>query len=236
MSEMKNLNDRGFLLFDFPRPPADFLASFDHLCRDRYSGGQRYRRYSQYRLRFADGRWRFNLLPQRPLIQSKVHNPYSGDQVRHFEPVEVDPSPYLGVGLEAGGLDTGCEWHLDLSQFRVKARPGVEGIPVPEGPHQDGHCYVMLLIFARQEVKGGETTLRPLDGGEPFFRAILEPGQGILLDDRRMLHNASPVEVIGEAGHRDIFGTSINTWEQRRYGPEFERSILEQAQGIEAEE
>ncbi len=222
-----NLKPHGYRIVDIPVASDALLASFDDLPLDEYCGGpQRFHRFSQYQLRFYDGNWHTELLPHRPLLQSDVYNSKSGNVMREIAPVVADAAPWIDATLQSCGLDTKRDWHLDINQYRVITTPEIEGISVPEGVHQDGHHYVMILVFRRHEITGSVLRLLPVGGGAPFFEKVIEAGQAIVLDDRQMLHDASPIEPIGEYGYRDYFGTALNPWEERRYGEEFESKVL----------
>ncbi len=223
------LNDQGFRIVEMPPADPALLASFDNLPLDEYCGGkQRFHRFSQYKMTYIGDRWRFEVLPHRPLVQPKAYNVHSGGRFRHIDAIEVDPSVYLDAVVKGGQLDTRRAWHLDVNQYRVIANPEIEGVCVPEGAHQDGHSYVMIMVFRRRRITGAELALLPLDSKRPFFRTTIQENQAIILDDTRMRHDATniePAEASG-SGYRDYFGTSLNPWEDRRYGPEFERRAL----------
>lgn len=222
-----NLGPRGYRIVAIPPASDALLASFEDLPHDEYCGGpQRFHRFSQYRLTFREGSWHMELLPHRPLLQSHVYNRKAGNVSREIPAVLIDPTLWVDSALKAGQLDTSRDWHLDINQYRVVTTPEIEGVTVPEGAHQDGHHYVLIFVFRRSSVTGAVLSLLPLDSGPPFLQTIIEEGQAILLDDTRMLHDATPVAPVGPAGHRDYFGAALNPWEERHYGPEFEAGVL----------
>jgi hypothetical protein len=222
-----NLAPYGYRIVNIPSASCALLASFDDLPLDEYCGGpQRFHRFSQYRLCFRDGHWRSERLPHRPLLQSDAYNSKSGNVMREIAPLQVDATAWVDAALQSCGLDTARDWHLDINQYRVITTPDIKGITVPEGAHQDGHHYVMIFVFRRHSINGAVLSLLPVDGGPPFFQTIIEAGQAIILDDKRMRHDASPIEPIGDYGFRDYFGTALNPWEERRYGEEFEARVL----------
>jgi hypothetical protein len=222
-----NLTPDGYRIVDIPAASEALLASFEDLPLDEYCGGrQRFQRFSQYRLHFADGHWHSELLPHRPLLQSHVYNSKSGNVRRQTPPLQVDATAWIDAALQSGGLDTTRDWHLDINQYRVITTPDIKGITVPEGVHQDGHHYVMIFVFRRHAITGATLRLLPVGGGPAFLETVIEAEQAIILDDRRMLHDASPIEPVGDYGYRDYFGTALNPWEERRYGEEFEAKVL----------
>lgn len=222
------LNSHGFTLINLPAPCDAVLGSFDRLQLDSYGGGkQRYRRFSQYRMMFAGERWHLELLPHRPYIQPRQYNKHAGGVLRHYEPLEIDPTFYVDSGARSVPLDTGMDWQVNVHQYRIIAEPGIRGVCVPEGRHQDGHPYIMIAVFAREGITGAETLLTPPDGEVPFFRDTLLAGQALVIRDNQMFHYTSDIEPVDERGHRDLSVVAFEPWENRWYGEKFERDALD---------
>jgi hypothetical protein len=217
-----------YRVIDVPAPDATILGEFDNLPLDEFTGGrQRYRRFSQYKMSFdvPSDSWRPEVLPHRPFIQPKVVNGLVGGRQRQFPPLRIDPSPQLDAGAKALGLDRTHTWQLNVHQCRVISTPEIEGVSVPEGPHRDGHEYGMLVVFDRHNITGGVNQLMPTGGGEPFFEVTLQPGQALVYEDGVMWHNATDIVAKDDTGgHRDLWIVAINSWENRKYGDEFERA------------
>ncbi|WP_267241859.1 2OG-Fe dioxygenase family protein [Streptomyces sp. PR69] len=222
-----SLNDQGFVVIDTPALDDYTLGEFGKLPMDPYTGSaQRYRRFSQFRLRH-EGAWTLELLPHRHFSQPRQFNDLVGGQLRTLEPLTVDPTPLIAAGADALGLDKGTDWQLNVHQCRVVSTPDVKGVAAPEGPHRDGHHYGIVAVTRRHNISGGETQLMPLGGGEPFFRTTLRDGQAIAFDDRVMFHHVTDIEhLTDEGGHRDVWLVAVNPWEQRRYGEEYEAEVL----------
>jgi hypothetical protein len=201
------------------------MREFETLVFDPYTGGrQRYRRFSQFRLWFENGEWRTELLPHRPFIQSKSYNGVVGGVRREFAPIRFDPTPQVAAGARAAYLDEAQQFQINVHQVRVIASADIKGIAVPEGPHRDGHDFVMNAIFSRHNITGGVSQLMPTGGGPCFFEDVLQKNEAIMMADNQMWHNATDILPIGnQPGHRDIMIISFNAWERRRYGEEFER-------------
>ena len=220
------LTEQSYAVIDLPPASDHVLAEFETLPPDPYAGGkQRYRRFSQYKLSTDDdGEWRLELLPHRPFIQPPSINSFVGGVAREFEPLRFDPSPQIAAGADALGLDRDTAWQINVHQCRVIANEEVRGVSVPEGPHRDGHEFGMLAVFGRHNISGGENQLMPTGGGEPFFRVTLQPNQALVYDDGKMWHHATDIEPTHPSGgHRDLWIVAFNRWENRKYGPEFER-------------
>jgi hypothetical protein len=221
-----DFSKRSYAVFGVPPLSEEAMKEFNTLAFDPYTGGrQRYRRFSQMKLQYVNGEWVTELLPPRPFVQSKGYNGVVGGVARKFEPIRFDPTPQVAAGARAAGLDTGRVYQINVHQVRVITDKDITGVTVPEGPHRDGHDYVMNIIFKRHGISGGISQLMPTGGGDPFFEDLLNENQAIIFDDRKMWHNATNIMPLGdEPGHRDIMIISFNDWERRRYGEEFERN------------
>jgi hypothetical protein len=222
------LNEHGFSIIEIPEPGPEFMDSFADLAFDEHSGGNhKYRRFSQYRLYFQDGRWQLELLPHRPYLAYSKYNKFAGGILRHYQPLQIDPTEVAALAATTIPLDTSVDWQINTHQHRVLTGPGIKGHVVPEGPHQDGHEYVMIAVYARHQITGAEMSLMPVGGGEPFYRTTLQAGQAVVLDDQRMFHYVTDIEPVSETGHRDIIIIAFSKWADRWYGPEFENQALE---------
>jgi hypothetical protein len=217
---------RNYARFKVPPLSKQAMLEFETLVLDPHAGGkQRYRRFSQFKIRFENGEWRCELLPHRPFIQSKNYNGIVGGVQRRFEPIRFDPTPQVAAGALAARLDVDQVYQINVHQVRVVTNRSIQGVTVPEGPHRDGHDFVMNAIFARHNIIGGVSQLMPTGGGACFFEDILCKNEAIIMADDKMWHNATDIRPATDAGgHRDIMIISFNAWERRRYGEEFERN------------
>lgn len=222
---------RGFWLLDFPMPESVALSSFDDLPLDRYTpGGQRFRRFTAYRMGQARGDWAFEALPPRPFLQPKSYNALAGGVARQFEPLRIDPSAQLAAVCSGIGLDRTQDYALNVHQVRVIADERTEGVVVPEGPHRDGHRIIMTMVFARSNISGGMSQLMETDSKTPFYERELSPGAALIVEDERMWHHATDIKPFGAPrGHRDIWIVSLNPWAERRYGEQYERRAAAEA-------
>ena len=80
------------------------------------------------------------------------------------------------------------------------------GLPTPEGLHRDGVDRVLVQLVARHNVIGGVTRITDQAGGTLDRTTLTAPGDLYLLDDRRVLHEVSPVRPADPArpGWRDV--------------------------------
>lgn len=226
---MSSATRQTYQVIDIPVPAREVLEEFDSLPFDEFTGGrQRYRRFSQFRMRYdqAAGRWHFETLLHRPFVQPRSVNSLVGGVRRPFEPLRIDPSPQINAGALALGLDQAHDWQANVHQCRVVTDATIQGVSVPEGPHRDGHDYGMLAVFARENITGGENQLMPTGGGDPFFTVTLQPMQALVYEDPAMWHTATDIVAAGGGGHRDLWIVAFNRWDRRKYGEEFEKQAL----------
>ncbi len=188
----------------------DALVSLDEgfagLPVDPYTPGDfRYRRYSAFRL--ADGR--VELLPPETFTQGKDINRFLGDVERTYEPIEETTwgSPAFAAMLahfeEHTAVRIGA--HIGVHQVRVYERDGAA--LTPEGRHQDGFDRIAVYMIGRQNLDGGNLRLSESATAEAFLELPLMPGDYVVLNDRALFHNASPIERIDPAqeGYADFF-------------------------------
>ena len=219
-----------YRVVDVPRVDQSVLDSFSDLPHDPFTpGGQRSRRFSQYRLHFERGAdWQMELLPHRPFIQPIAVNSLVGGVQRPFEPLKAEFNAQVIAGVDPLGLDPSLDWQINVHQCRVVCSPDIVGVSVPEGPHRDGHDFGMLAVFGRENITGGINQLFETGhNSDPFFEVTLQPGQALVYDDRGMWHTATDIVARdGGSGHRDLCIIAINEWSHRRYGDEFEHAAM----------
>jgi len=193
---------------------AAFAVSWDDLGLDTYmadGGRYRKRRFAVFGARA--GVPAMERKPHQPHYQSRDYNPLNGGIERWFAPIlpEIDAGPTMTTILRFcrdlfERLSGPQDWHIELHQFRIEARRGVEGRPTPEGRHRDGVNHVLVLLIGRRNVQSGMTTIHDLEGRTLGSFTLTEPLDAALVDDRRVMHGVTPVEPIDrrEPGFRDV--------------------------------
>lgn len=192
-----------------------FAASWDRLPHDGYmADGGRYRRrrhatFAVTRQGVTERR------PHQPHYQSRDYNPLNGGVVRWFEPVEAA----VGAGPTMTAVLTCCahvfdplappevaEWHVEVHQFRIEATADVAGNPTPEGRHQDGVDFVLVLMVRRHNIASGTTTLHTVDGRDLGSFTLTLPFDAVFIDDARVVHGVTPVRALDPAqpAYRDV--------------------------------
>lgn len=180
----------------------------DTYLRDR--GGYRYRRHASYMLDLTDGG--LTRVPHRAHWQPVDYNALHGGIERWFQPVDegLDAYPawaallrHLGLLFaETAGHDAPELWFIEAHQFRIDTANGI-GRPTPEGAHRDGVDYVAVILIHREHVRGGETRVFQVDSPLGVRFTLVEPWSALLMDDRRVVHETTPIQPAGLNGWRD---------------------------------
>ena len=175
-------------------------------------GRYRRRRHATFAVsRFGESERR----PHQPHYQSRDYNPLNGGVVRWFEPVEdsVGAGPTMTAVLrscaqvfDALAPPEVASWHVEVHQFRIEAVGESAGNPTPEGRHQDGVDFVLVLMVRRQNIASGTTTLLAVDGHDLGSFTLEQAFDAVFLDDARILHGVTPVRALdpGQAAYRDV--------------------------------
>ena len=150
--------------------------------------------------------------PHRAHWQPTDYNALHGGYERWFEPVDAAVAQaaawtdlLAGFGKLFAQVQTVDKWFVEAHQFRIDTAGGV-GRPTPEGAHRDGVTFVVVLLVARQGVKGGETRVFDAHGPQGMRFVMREPLTALLLDDARVIHETTPIfpdHAAGEKGYRD---------------------------------
>jgi hypothetical protein len=197
-----------------------FAASWDDLELDTYmadGGRYRRRRHAVYAAA-ADGP--IVRQPHQPHYQALDYNPLNGGIARWFAPVreEVGSGPSITTILEFGRALFDClavdwpreraerPWFIEVHQFRIEAKPGIEGRPTPEGLHRDGVDYVVVLLVQRANIASGTTAIHAADGRELGRFTLAAPFDAALVDDARVSHAVTPVRALDAdvPAYRDV--------------------------------
>ncbi|MFE5481257.1 2OG-Fe dioxygenase family protein [Streptomyces sp. NPDC056527] len=193
---------------------ARFARHWDDLTVDRYmrdNGTYRYRRYGHFHLDAAAGT--LTAQPHAPYAQDLTVNPLNGGQQRHFDPLTeeflADPltrATVLTLGRIFSAAEGVSKWDVKLHPFRIVTSPGQVGKPAPQGRHRDGSTYVTSLLVNRHNIIGGESSLYSEDGEQLFAVTLAEPGDQLLVDDRRVLHDVTALQPVDPTApaHRDV--------------------------------
>lgn len=160
-------------------------------------------------------------LPHEPYFQPPEENSYAGGVSRDFAPVlpETVRNPFVQALVRAtfACLPIPDErrraiWEVRMHQMRIVASPQTQGLPTPEGIHQDGTDFHTLHLLRRDNIEGGETSIYGLDRN-PIFRCTMrELLDTLILEDPRVMHSVTPVLAADgrTVGNRDVFGIDFH--------------------------
>lgn len=193
-----------------------FADSWNDLGIDTYmADGGRYRRRRYAAFSVGSGGTRRK--PHQPHYQSRDYNPLNGGIARWFEPItaEIAAHPAMTAILSAAhDIFAGCttpalrpaQWHVEVHQFRVEARPGAVGKPTPEGLHRDGVDWVLVMLVRRQNVTSGQTSIHDARQHHLGSFTLTEPMELALVNDDLVYHGVTPVTPIDEGmpAYRDV--------------------------------
>jgi hypothetical protein len=189
-----------------------FARTWDDLGLDTYmADGGRYRK--RRHAAFLVGAAGAARKPDQPHYQSRDYNALNGGIARWFDPVTAAAadSPAFQAILRTchalfDGLTPAPAWHVEAHQFRIEARPGQSGQPTPEGMHQDGVDWVLVLMVGRVNIASGTTSIHGLDRTLLGSFTLEAPMDAALVDDHRVFHGVTPVQPLDpeQPAHRDV--------------------------------
>ncbi|MDG6093801.1 2OG-Fe dioxygenase family protein [Acetobacter sp. AN02] len=180
-----------------------FAASWDDLGPDLYmADGGRYRR-RRYAT-FALDHEKTERKRHQPHYQSRDYNTLNGGIERWFEPVadNVGDHPAMQAILRLMQHFTRDmsppslqpeTWHTEIHQFRIEASENGSGHPTPEGLHQDGVDWVLVLMIRRENIASGDTTIYDLHRQPLGVFTLEQPMDAAFVDDHKVFHGVTPV-------------------------------------------
>uniref|UniRef100_UPI0040481AC9 2OG-Fe dioxygenase family protein n=1 Tax=Polynucleobacter sp. TaxID=2029855 RepID=UPI0040481AC9 len=181
---------------------------WEGLPRDPYlkdGGRYRFRRHASYEITGGI----CNSVAHRAHWQSLDYNALHGGIERWFEPIQDQlmshlawQSLLLGIVGVLNSLKPVRTWFIEAHQFRIDTTGGI-GRPTPEGAHRDGVDFVAVILVDRVCIKGGETRIFDAAGPEGLRFTLEQPWTLLLMNDERMIHESTPIQPIGDHGHRD---------------------------------
>jgi hypothetical protein len=217
-----------YYLIDVPMISNEVVKSFDDLCFDNYLGTkQRYRRFSQFKVRVGEDGFAAEKLPHRPFIQGGNYNKLYGPIKRYYEPIEANVIPVIEYCTALVPIERDKDYLIRTHQFRTIVTRDITGSCVPEGPHRDGVDYGVMVCVDRRNVTGGETQISFRVDAEPVFSQVVQPNTAIVIKDKEIYHNVTNIELVDGAdfGYRDMLFWGFIPWEQGRYGKVHENAL-----------
>lgn len=221
----------GFALFKAPNLNKHDLEHLYHLQHqwanfplDSYlpdGGDYRFRQYSALKV---DATGNIFYQKHQPFYQPTETNQLMGGIHRQFEPVSQEVrNNHLFARILLGVVEIlnsilkveAC-WDIDAHCFRVIAREGIPGQPVPRGIfHNEGKDFVAIVLIDRKNIDGGSNLIAESNGFLKFNHTLLSPLELLLIDDRRLMHVANAISTSVSFGYRDIVNLDISLGEVR---------------------
>lgn len=169
----------------------------DHYLRD--GGRYRYRRHACFVHDTVGGA--LEPAPRRAHWQSTLYNALHGGMERWFEPIDpavTGSAAFVGLlrclGATFAAVRAAPRWFIEAHQFRIDTAGGI-GRPTPEGAHRDGVDFVAIVLLRRDPLRGGETRVFRAGGAGGAQRFTMQqPGETLLLDDTRVIHETTPIQ------------------------------------------
>jgi hypothetical protein len=210
---------------------AALRAAWDELPRDEHladRGTWRQRRYGRLLATpeagagatGAGGRHRLSALPDEAFQQAAELIPLYQGKARRFAPVRpgtlASPALLALVGhdldlvtrVEGGGPRRAV---VGLHLIRVLADGGRGVAPAPEGRHSDGHAWIAMHQIGRHDCTGGTSSVYRPGEDSPFLVTTMQEAlDTVVVDDRRVEHEVSPIRAAGRGGRRDILLVDID--------------------------
>ncbi|MGA0128149.1 MAG: 2OG-Fe dioxygenase family protein [Burkholderiales bacterium] len=215
---VKTLDTEGFALLD---PTSTLLlagvstsdiktleSSWNYLEKDHYlkdGGNYRSRRHASVVISGNE----VSRVAHRAHWQPTTYNALHGGIHRWFEPIgeeflNSEPVKKLltWIANTASKIDKNERWFSEVHQFRIDTTGGI-GRPTPEGAHRDGVDWVALFLIGRHNICGGETHVFKLNSNEGYRFLMDQPWSLILMNDRKVIHETTPIQPIDTPGWRD---------------------------------
>ncbi|MFC4077349.1 2OG-Fe dioxygenase family protein [Salinithrix halophila] len=179
----------------------NFKNSWDNLKRDDYmadGGSYRFRRHAT--LSALPSGKTFHEEPHQPHYQSISYNNLNGGIARHYEPVETQVmqgktmTSILSFCCNIfGRLYPYAHWHIEVHQFRIVADKAKEGKPTPEGIHNDGVSFVMMMMVNRENITNGNTTIYDNEKQHLDEFTLTDSFDAAIVNDDHVMHGVTPI-------------------------------------------
>jgi hypothetical protein len=191
-----------------------FLNSWNDLHVDNYmadGGTYRYRRHAT--LSALPSSRTFFVEAHQPHYQSLNYNNLNGGIARHYEPVkpEIMHGNTMTTVLKFacsvfGGLLPYAPWHIEVHQFRIDASKAAEGKPTPEGVHNDGVNFVLMMMINRTNVVNGCTQIYDNEKNRLDNFTLTDVFDAAIVNDQHVMHGVTPIVQLDtdKPAYRDV--------------------------------
>lgn len=178
-----------------------FQESWSDLPVDPYmADGGRYRKRRHATLSAMPSSRCAHMQPHQPHFQSLKYNHLNGGIARHYEPISTEilagstMQSFIRLGCELfGRLAPFYPWHIEVHQFRIEAQEGSSGFPTPEGVHQDGVNYVLMVMIQRKNLVNGSITIYSTNKTKIDEFTLQQPLDLAIVNDEHVFHGVTPI-------------------------------------------
>ena len=201
-NKQKNLNKdlKTLLAYDFlerEEPDIKTKKSFNKLPFDAYLKHKYSFRKRAFSKCILKDKFELSIAKSNTFEQDIRINKYAGGIKRIYEHVDNNVIIYVRNFMlknENYFSNLKQESKIGIHQIRITALNDNEGHPVPEGYHQDGVDYVIIIPIQSFSICGGINSIRygSQDGPEIMDKKIKEK-DALILNDKRVFHYASPI-------------------------------------------
>lgn len=183
-------------LLNIQKRSDQLINSFDKIPNDTYLKEKFcYRKRCYCTGNIENGIFRWNESPEL-FCQSEHLNKYVGGVSRQFQPIselirkDIETHVIMNVFSSLPQVN----YKVGVHQIRIIANEFNQGMPTPEGIHQDGFDFVAVGCINASNVSGGISfILNAQDHTEVAFEGVLNPGSLILFSDRTYAHYTSNI-------------------------------------------
>ncbi len=193
----------------------DVKNSFNYLPDDSYLKHKYTFRKRAFTKCELNGGFELSILKNSIFEQDIRINKYAGGITRDYEPVDLKIVDYVTnffIVNKDYFSDLKELTQIGIHQIRITAINDNEGFPVPEGYHQDGVDYVIIIPINSFLICGGINSIRygSQDGPEIMNKKIKQ-NNALILNDKRVFHYASPIyaQYKNIEGYRDSIIVTI---------------------------
>ncbi len=197
-----------YTLVTLPKVSSNLVHSFDTIPEDQYlKSAFPYRRRTYTTGMIVNGAFYWDEQPQ-IFEQSKQLNSYVGGVPRKFENIDASIKENVceQIIMNAYNQIPQNNYTVGIHQIRILADTENQGIPTPEGIHQDGFDYVTVSCINTHNLSGGVSVLLDAqDHTKIVYEGTLIPGEQIVFSDKSVAHYTSNISPkIPGMAYRDV--------------------------------
>ncbi|MBK9730411.1 MAG: 2OG-Fe dioxygenase family protein [Chitinophagaceae bacterium] len=188
-----------------------FRKEWNNLGPDNYlpnNGKYRQRCFSKFHISTAG---QISVLPPTKYFQSTEVNKITGGIEKIIDPI---PSTAINNQIFKKLLLSNFTilnrfnnflrpWEVSVHFFRVLCNKETSALPTPGGLHKDGVDFVTVQLMERKNITGGISRIADNDKNIISQFTLLGPLDRIVIDDKRLMHDASEIFIGDDPSMKD---------------------------------